>query len=347
MSFLWNQGSTFGGSQPSGGSGLFGNSLGASQNNQQPQGNSLFGGSTNTQQNQPAPAQSVPLGQSVFGTPLPPPQPLGAPNASSSVWQPPPPAHQKSIPEQMKEVITKWDPSQSSSAFQYYFYNQVEPRMVPYYVAPSDEDPKAWEEALSKKPNEGAIPVLGRGFTTVGARLEQQAKAVGALQTRLHEMNNTLDELLRKHDLEVSVRVTEAKRKHVALTKRCLQLAAKAQVLRNRGYAMDPREEELKKTLKALERKVFDPMLNGKQEEIWGKLHGIRMSARRLQEEVERMGRKTKVEEEPLDEESVKAIKKVLNDFDQQLEHLRKELNSITKEWTEWHDASTSPANTR
>lgn len=305
----------------------------------------------NPQQNQAAQTQSAPLGQSVFGTPLPPPQPLGAANASSSVWQPPPPARkfysnscalkltcldQKGIPEQMKEVITRWDPSQSSSAFQYYFYNQVEPQRVPYYVAPPDEDPKAWEEALSKKPNEGAIPILGRGFTSVGTRLEMQAKAVVALQSRLHEMNNTLDELLRKHDLEVSVRVTEAKRKHVALTKRCLQLAAKAQVLRNRGYAMDPREEELKKTLKALERKVFDPMLNGKQEEIWGKLHGIRMSARRLQEEVERTGRKTKVEEEPLDEESVKAIKKVsVNaDSNKSLLTLKRFSTILTNNWS-------------
>lgn len=212
----------------------------------------------------------------------------------------------------MADLIAKWIPEQRNSVFQHYFYNQVDPRTVPYYVAPADEDPKAWEEALSKKPNEGAIPVLGRGFHSVAGRLQMQAKAVEALQARLHEMNNSLTEMLQKHDLEITVRTTEAKRKHIALTKRCLALATKAQILRNRGYAMDPREEELRKKLKELEKKAFDPMLNGRQEEIWARMTSVRTRARLLQEELEKLGRSAgKADGDQLDEEHVKAIKKV------------------------------------
>lgn len=219
---------------------------------------------------------------------------------------------QKSIPEQMADLIAKWMPDQRNTVFQHYFYNEVDPQMVPYYVAPPDEDAKAWEEALSKKPNEGAIPVLGRGFRAVAGRLETQAKAVEALQARLHEMNNSLTEMLAKHDLEITVRTTEAKRKHIALTKRCLALATKAQILRNRGYAMDPREEELRKKLMELEKKAFDPMLNGRQEEIWARMSAVRARARLLQEELDKLGKNAgKLDGEQLDEEHVKAIRKV------------------------------------
>lgn len=277
-----------------------------------------------------------------------------------------PKTDQKSIPEQMADLMAKWMPDQRNTAFQHYFYNQVDPQNVPYYVAPADEDPKAWEEALSKKPNEGAIPVLGRGFRSVAGRLETQAKAVEALQARLHEMNNSLTEMLQKHDLEITVRTTEAKRKHIALTKRCLALATKAQILRNRGYAMDPREEELRKKLKELEKKAFDPMLNGRQEEIWARMSAVRARARLLQEEIEKLGKTAgKPEGEQLDEEHVKAIRKVsfpnpslkvcpahsfpqvLNDFDKQLAHLREELSRITKEWIEWQDANKPVSSSR
>ncbi|GME27029.1 nucleoporin nup44 [Neofusicoccum parvum] len=248
----------------------------------------------------------------------------------------------------MADLMAKWMPDQRNTAFQHYFYNQVDPQNVPYYVAPADEDPKAWEEALSKKPNEGAIPVLGRGFRSVAGRLETQAKAVEALQARLHEMNNSLTEMLQKHDLEITVRTTEAKRKHIALTKRCLALATKAQILRNRGYAMDPREEELRKKLKELEKKAFDPMLNGRQEEIWARMSAVRARARLLQEEIEKLGKTAgKPEGEQLDEEHVKAIRKVLNDFDKQLAHLREELSRITKEWIEWQDANKPVSSSR
>ncbi|KAB2579745.1 hypothetical protein BFW01_g4819 [Lasiodiplodia theobromae] len=347
---------------------LFGSST---QNNQPALGSSLFGNSTANQQQQPQqqqqntgffgaslnkpattgafgvqpPGQSVNNnfygGSTVFGNPLPPAQNPALGASTNNVWTPPPPAHQKSIPEQMADLIAKWLPEQRNTVFQHYFYNQVDPRTVPYYVAPADEDAKAWEEALSKKPNEGAIPVLGRGFHSVAGRLETQARAVEALQARLHEMNNSLTEMLAKHDLEITVRTTEAKRKHIALTKRCLALATKAQILRNRGYAMDPREEELRKKLMELEKKAFDPMLNGRQEEIWARMSAVRARARLLQEELEKLGKNAgKPDGEQLDEEHVKAIRKVLGDFDKQLAHLREELTRVTKEWKEWQETN-------
>ena len=111
------------------------------------------------------------------------------------------------------------------------------------------------------------------------------------LQGRLHEINDGLEMLLRKHDIDISTRAAECRRKHLRLSHQCLRLAAKAQVLRNRGYAMDSAEEELRKQLFALERRVFDPALNGRGEEIWARMVSVRERGRQLQREYERAGR--------------------------------------------------------
>jgi nuclear pore complex protein Nup54 len=166
---------------------------------------------------------------------------------------------------------------------------------------------------LSKKPSEGAIPVLARGFEQVGDRIKQQAAAVTALRTRLHEINNSLSVLKDTHELTVASRITEAKRKHIVFTQRTLALATKVQILRNRGYVMDQQEEDLKKKLIELEKKTFDPVLGGRQEEIWARMSGVRERARILQEETEKLGKTIEKQQngELLTEEDQKALEKV------------------------------------
>ncbi|KAF2085784.1 hypothetical protein K490DRAFT_74927 [Saccharata proteae CBS 121410] len=355
-----NKPSLFGGSttnnQATGG--LFGSTSSAQQNNNQ--GSSLFGGNNqqqqggglfgnvNQQNNQQQQQQNA--GGSLFGGAVNT-QPQGAFNSTTSL-QPGPTqsmfGNRVSVEMQMVKLFQKWSLDSPDCAFQYYFYNQVPTQAVPYYVPGPGEDPKAWEEALSKKPNENAIPVLGRGFKAVAERLGMQAKAVEALQSRLHEMNDSLTQMLSQHDLVVSVRATDARRRHVALTQRCLTLAKKAQRARNRGYAMDAREEQLRKTLLELEKKAFDPVLNGRTEEIWARMSSIRARARVLQEEFQKVGKNASVsDDDELDEEQLKAVKKVLSDFDSQLTHLKKELEQITKEFDEWEGTMKAPAGGR
>lgn len=171
---------------------------------------------------------------------------------------------------------------------------------------------------------------------------------------------------MQNHDLAVSVRAADAKRKHIALSQRCLALATKVQVLRNRGYAMDGAEEELKKRLVLLEKGAFDPVLSGRQEEIWARMSGIRARAKMLQEEQERLGGRVNGAEEGevLDEASMAMVKKVsivdrlvsngtseanksqlLTDYDEQLTHLKKELDATQKEFEEWDTNSRPVAN--
>jgi nuclear pore complex protein Nup54 len=76
---------------------------------------------------------------------------------------------------------------------------------------------------------------------------------------------------------------------------------------------MDQQEEELKKKLIELEKKTFDPVLGGRQEEIWARMSGVRERARILQEETEKVGKTLESQQngEYLSEDDQKAIEKV------------------------------------
>ena len=152
--------------------------------------------------------------------------------------------------------------------------------------------------------------MIAIGFQELFARIVTQMQTLNAYNTRLHEINGCLEALLQKHDLVITIRAMDAKRRHTALSQRCLALATKVQVLRNRGYAMGGEEEDLKKKLFELEKGVFDPALGGRAEEIWARMVGIRERTRVLQEEMTRMGKKT-AEGNGLSEEVLKQAEKV------------------------------------
>ena len=220
-----------------------------------------------------------------------------------------PPA-QKSVIQQIELAFAKWNPQSPITVFRTYLYNNVPPEQAPFYGPGPDDREADFEEALSKKPSPGAVPVLVKGFKEMGDRMEMQIQALSVLRGRLHEINDGLNTLLQKHDLQISIRAADCRRKHLRLSHQCLGLAAKTQVLRNRGYAMDSAEEELRKKLMLLERSVFDPALNGRGEEIWARMVSVRERGRQLQREFEKAGRGVS-QEIVIDEEVMKRVKKV------------------------------------
>lgn len=208
-------------------------------------------------------------------------------------------------------MAEKWDPNSSNTVFQTYLYNYVSEDQAPFYRPGPQDDEAKWEEALRKKPSPGAIPVLYKGFFQLGQRLLIQKRHLDVLQGRLHEINNSLTVMLQNHDLVISIRAADCRRKHVALSQRCLALATKVQILRNRGYAMDSAEEELRKKLMTLERGVFDSALTGREEEIWARLLGVRKRAKQLQSEFDKFGKGLlNGSSNELDEEVAKKAKK-------------------------------------
>lgn len=243
----------------------------------------------------------------------------------------------KPIPDQIQTLLSKWNPQAPTCTLESYFYNAVTPALAPYYAPAPDEDEAKWSEALSKKPDESSVPVRVRGFHELGKRVEQQNLAVTELRRRLHEMNNSLTAVMDKHSRELSIRISEARRKHLALSQRCLRLAVKSQILRNRGYALDGGEEGLRTALLALEKQTFDPRTAGREEEIWARMVALRERARYLEAEGARVAKN--VAEGAgggVPEEVLGKAKRILADYDGQLTTLHKELKKLLEEFGEW-----------
>lgn len=180
--------------------------------------------------------------------------------------------------------------------------------MAPYYRPGPNEDPKAWDEALSNKPDKGYIPVLCVGFAQMGERIKLQQRNLANFNSRLHDINDCLTRMMQDHETRTSIKAMDARRKHIILKQRCIVLATKVQVLRNRGYALGGDEEDLKIKLLALERQVNDPALGARGEEIWARMLAVQDRAKILSVEIGKAGLETP---NTMDEELTRRAKKV------------------------------------
>jgi len=235
----------------------------------------------------------------------------------------------------MKLVTEKWDPQNPNCVFKHYFYNKVDESHIPFYKPLPHEDPREWEEALQNKPAPGFMPVQCSGFQGVADRLMTQKRAIAEFNTRLHQVNGSLDAILQRHELETEVRALAARRRQTAISERCLALAAKVQVLRNRGYALSGDEDDLSRRLQALEREVQDPAISAREEELWSRLIVLRGYADQLSKEKDN----PPGGDSGLDPETEAKAKRVLEDYEKQLQHLKKELEQLNSEYAEWESS--------
>jgi nuclear pore complex protein Nup54 len=208
----------------------------------------------------------------------------------------------------MKLVTDKWDPSNPNCVFKHYFYNKVDESHIPFYKPQPYEDPSEWEEALQNKPAPGFMPVLCSGYQGVADRLKTQKRAITDFNVRLHQVNSSLDAIHQRHELETEVRALAARRRQATIGERSLALAAKVQVLRNRGYALSGDEDDLSARLQTLEREVQDPAVGAREEELWSKLIVLRGYADQLNRE---MDKPSGGEGERLDDETEVKAKRV------------------------------------
>ncbi|KAK3719674.1 Nucleoporin nup57 [Vermiconidia calcicola] len=261
--------------------------------------------------------------------------------------------NEKSTAEQVVTLVRKWDPQSEGTVLQKYLYNAVNSAYAPFYYRNAEENEREWEDALANKPapveskdgeNVSFVPVLVRGFRALGERVEYQARTVNEMRARLHEMNNSLDAVMAKHQQSLTVRLENARRQHAALSQRCLRLAVKAQVLRNRGYPLDAAEEGLRKMLYGLEAQVMDPSIYGREEEIWARMVALRDRARWLEREMAEQqsqgsngGEGVAGGPSWLTEEVMGKTKKILGDYEGQLRHLGRELEEVRREWESWN----------
>ncbi|KAI1442783.1 nucleoporin complex subunit 54-domain-containing protein [Annulohypoxylon stygium] len=325
-------------SNPFGGS-LLGNTLGQQQQQQQQQQqpSNPFGGSllSQPQQQQQQPQQQQAGGAGFMNASQ------GPAPRSSLIWEPGRESlTHKPITEQIEGMLCKWHPEHPNTVFKYYFYNKVDQARVPFYQPSASEDPREWEQAVHDKPGPGFMPALATGFKAVSERLIMQKQVLGNYRQALHAINSSLDAILSQHDLQTSVRTLNARRKHTMLRQRCLALATKVQVLRNRGYSLDKEEDELKTKLETLDRSVTDPALSARTEELWSRLIMLRGYADSLQQEISQRGSET---QEGIGEENEAQAREILEKFDKQLQSLKTALEQVKTDYDEWVETNPPP----
>lgn len=294
--------------QPAQGSSIFGTTT---QQNNQPQAKpGLFTFGASQQQNDAAQQQGRPLDQTLrFGNPQ-----VNEQQAAQSLWEEGRGLGvYRSIQAQMEIIHDKWNPASIQSPLRAYVYQHVgdEKDALRFRPNPQLEDENKWEEAVAQRPGPAWVPLLLRGFSEMGRKVQLQNEMIAKCNMILKEINTSLDVQLETHDQKIAARIAECRRRQQAATKRILALAVKVQILRNKGYVMDNAEEELKSKLEKLERDVLDPGLDAREQEIWARMLGIRERAKRLKSEMDKIRPETEKEDPVLDEGTIKQAKEV------------------------------------
>ncbi|RPA81263.1 hypothetical protein BJ508DRAFT_414911 [Ascobolus immersus RN42] len=238
-------------------------------------------------------------------------------------------ASNSTVPNDLAKIYNKWNPEHPECEFKFYFYNQVGADKASLYQKPPADDQRAWDKAYAERPNPGSIPVLAYGFKDLQERVRIQESQIQIYRRVLHEIQDMLNRIAQRHDLANSLKLEECKKRHEGLARRSLALAAKVQVLRNRGYALQPDEEMLKKRLEKLLKEVQDPGVWGRLNEIWARMTVVREKAKQMQEEIGNVG----VE---WDETQLKTTQKLLVNNSKGLQVLANEVKEIEKAFNAW-----------
>jgi nuclear pore complex protein Nup54 len=72
-------------------------------------------------------------------------------------------------------------------------------------------------------------------------------------------MSDTIDNLIRQHHGTTLVKIKDAKRTNKQLSHKILQLLKSVQILKNKGYALHPNEEQLVHTFETMNRDLEKP----------------------------------------------------------------------------------------
>lgn len=244
------------------------------------------------------------------------------------------PLQPASIQDQLVRLKNAWDPTHSDCIFQAYFYNRVAPETASLYTKPDDHKQSAWDEAVAARPDNSVVPVLARGFNDLQARLDAQQQQINIYRTRMHEIADKLKELNDRHLLHATPKTDAARRNHMQLTRRSLQLATKVQVLKCRGYALRPEEEQLRARLQTLESQLKDPTTFGRIDEIWAKMTLLRQKKKSAEEEIKARGYTSHIEFEEGD--GLEVLGQVLRDLNNGLQHVsgvvKTHLNKINEQ---------------
>ncbi|KAL0073776.1 nucleoporin complex subunit 54-domain-containing protein [Phycomyces blakesleeanus] len=159
--------------------------------------------------------------------------------------------------EELAIIRAKWDPSSPLCGFKHYFYNQVPPNEIRFYVRPPNQDEKLWDEAIRNNPDPSCmVPVLVVGFDDLLKRINIQNEQTTLHREKVQEAQERLAMAEHQLVLNTKVKMQAHWRRSMDLTKRLLRLMRYSQVLRFSGTPLYKTEETLQKQMEKLSSKT-------------------------------------------------------------------------------------------
>jgi len=203
---------------------------------------------------------------------------------SSSTYTP-------AINDQLIKLKEQWDPSSPKCVLKTHLYNKFseqEMAVLMQQPRPANETPEDWDHAMSNRPGPLYYPVKVTSFSEVAQRIEVQLDHVAKGRILLNTINNELNQLLSKHDLDNTTRIMKAKVRHTKLARRLLRLATILAILKLKGYPLLPEEEEISKQFQALNAKITDPNAPvGKLSDLYARLAILKGRSEELSHQLE------------------------------------------------------------
>ncbi|CAK9436424.1 uncharacterized protein LODBEIA_P09820 [Lodderomyces beijingensis] len=197
-----------------------------------------------------------------------------------------PSSYTPAINDQLTKVWEQWDPNSAKCGLKTHFYNKFNDQEIGQLLAqprPANETVEDWDKAMSERPGPNFFPVKITSFTEVAQRIEAQLDQVAKSRVLLNTINERLNTLSAKHDLENTTRILKAKARHTQLSRRLLRLATVLAILKLKGYPLLPEEEEIARQFDILTAKINDPNSPiGKLGDIFAKLAVLKERAEDL-----------------------------------------------------------------
>lgn len=276
-------GGLFGNKPTGGGGGLFaGQPQQQPQQPQQQQQSTFFSNTTNNQQpsfswSQPQQTQPTVNNVSTLG------------RFGQSTDQPQtanPAAYTPAVNDQLAKVYEQWDPNSPKCALKTHLYNKFNDQEMNVLMSqprPANETPEDWDKAMTERPGQNFYPIKITSYDEVAQRVETQLDYAAKEKVVLNQINERLNTLSAKHDLENTTRILKAKTRHTQLSRRLLRLATVLAMLKLKGYPLLPEEEEIAKQFDILINKLNDPNSPiGKVGDIFAKMAVLKERAENI-----------------------------------------------------------------
>jgi len=170
-----------------------------------------------------------------------------------------------SSPQHLQQTIIQFGemfhPQSYHCAYRFFFYNKVPPEDVPKWMGkPTNCPDELWIQACRMNPDQKyMVPAQVTSFDQLEGRIKEQRDMLNQQKQVLSHIKNFIANARKTHELEVSVKIQEYKKRSMDLFQWLLKIMVKLEVVRAKGFNIFPEEEALFSRLDNIQRELNKP----------------------------------------------------------------------------------------